>query len=155
MNRCGFGPCGGAHLVGGGGGAGWLAVLDSIALWILAVAAILFLLGLRRRSRHWGRNGGRGGASYGPGRQTGWSQTGPAHHPQAEANLADRFSRGEITAEEYRTGIDVLRGQSHGQPQAQAYGQYPAQPSGSVTAQPRPAEPVQPEPPAGPTDPTV
>jgi uncharacterized membrane protein len=157
MNRCGFGPCGGVRLVGGGG-VNWLTVLDSIALWILAVAAVLFLLGLRRRSRHWGRNGGRGGAGYGPGRATGWNQTGPtgpAQHPQAEANLAERFSRGEITAEEYRTGIEVLRGQSHGQAQTQAYGQYPAQPFGGGTANPRPTEPGQPEPPAEPVDPTV
>ena len=138
MNRCGFGPCGG-RFVGGGGGAGWLAVMDSIALWILAVAAVLFLLGLRRRSRSWGRNAQ--GVPFGPrgprGPVPGWPPApfAPAHQPQAEANLAERFSRGEITADEYRTAIAVLRGQSP----------FP----------PGPATSTQPEPPAAPTDPVV
>lgn len=136
MNRCGFGPQCGAHFAGGGGGAGWLAVLDSIALWALAIVAILFLLGLRRRPRHWGRGGmPRGNASYqvrggGPDPR-GWAGWGPGaapagppappHLAQAEATLAERFSRGEITAEQYRNGIDVLRGQSTAAPAPAVY----------------------------------
>jgi len=139
MNRCGIGQCA-VHVIGrGGGGAGWLAILDSIALWILAIAAILFLLGLRRRTR--GRPGqGRGNAAYparsggpasgdwagwGPGAAQGAAQAsgqgagqGAGHLTQAEATLAERFSRGEITADEYRDGLSILRGQSpsSGQP---------------------------------------
>ena len=134
MNRCGFGPQCGAHFVGGGGGAGWLAVLDSIALWALAVVAILFLLGLRRRPRHWGRPGmPRGNATYqvrgnGPdGRSwAGWGPgAAPPHLAQAESTLAERFSRGEITAEQYRNGIDVLRGNPVAGPAPAAYPEPP------------------------------
>lgn len=169
MNRCGFGPCGGAMRFAGGGGTGWLAVLDSIALWILAIAAVLFLLGLRRRSRSWGRGGARGTATYQggsrgavPGGWTGWAGPGgpggpggpvgpgvpkfpgaapgvPPHQVQAEATLADRFSRGEITAEQYRSGIDTLRGLS-------PYPSYPSYPS-------QPQSQPQPEPPPGPVAP--
>lgn len=148
MNRCGMG-CGPGRFAGGGGGTGWLAVMDSIALWILAVAAVLFLLGLRRRSRSWGRMA-RGGAGYSGGRGPmpggpwpGWGPGGPGpapHQLQAEATLAGRFSRGEITAEQYRAGIDTLRGQSP----------YPPRPP-----QPGPTAPVQPESPVTPVDPTV
>jgi hypothetical protein len=160
MNRCGFGQCGG-HF-GGGGGPGWLEILDSLALWILAVAAILFLLGLRRRSRSWGR--GPGGGAFrsgtggpGPAGFRGWG--GPAaaqgavqnsgqtqgqapvqaNLGQAEANLAERFSRGEITADEYRGSLDVLRGQPQSWPQAQ----------------PGPAAYGTPEPPQPPAEPTA
>lgn len=153
MNRCGFGPCGGRFA--GGGGTSWPAVMDSIAFWILAVVAVLFLLGLRRRSRGWGRgpqgrggfHPGRGGAQ--PGGWPGWGPAGfvPPHLAQAEATLAERFSRGEITAEQYHAGIAALRGQSQppAQPQAPQYPQYP--PTG-------PAAPAQPEPPQAPPAPT-
>jgi hypothetical protein len=163
MRHCGFGSCGG-HLVGGGGGPGWLAILDSIALWILAVAAILFLLGLRRRSRSWGRGGamgrGRGfyqgpaggpgpwgpppapGAPVAPGAPAGPVVSVPPHLAQAEANLAGRFSRGEISAQDYRAGIEVLSGQAP----------YPAPPAASGQAEPPyEAEPPQ-SPPADPLD---
>ena len=117
--------------------------MDSIALWILAVAAVLFLLGLRRRSRNWGRNAQGVPVPFGPrgprGPVPGWppAPSAPTHQPQAEANLAERFSRGEITADEYQAGIAVLRGQS-------------PFPPGPVTS-----APTQPEPPAAPEDPAV
>lgn len=164
MRHCGFGSCGG-RLVGGGGGPGWLAILDSIALWILAVAAILFLLGLRRRSRSWGRGGGTGrgrgfyqgpvggpgpwgppvpGVPYAPG---GPGVPGvpvaptvspvPPHLAQAEANLAERFSRGEISAQDYRAGIEVLSGQAPYQAPPPSAASGPAEP-------PYEAEPPQP-----------
>jgi len=158
MNRCGVGQCA-MHFVGrgGGGGTSWLMVMDSIALWIVAVAAVLFLLGLRRRP--WGRGGqARGRAAYqsqggAPGNRV-WGGWGPGpgsaaqpHLAQAEATLAERFSRGEITADEYRGGIDLLRGQGNSQSQA-AQSQSQTWPQAQPQApQPQPQAQPEPEPP--------
>lgn len=107
--RCGYGPCG----VGRGGvdrGWGWLGLVDSIALWLLLLAAILVVIALVRRA-----GGSRAAFSTPKGpvgaAPAGWASAAvPSHITQAEATLADRFARGEISAEQYQEQLGVLRG---------------------------------------------
>lgn len=111
--RCGYGPCG----IGRGGvdrGWGWLGLVDSIALWLLLLAAILVVIALVRRA-----GGSRAAFSMPRGPvgavPTGWASaavptTVPPHIMQAEATLADRFARGEISTEQYQEQLGVLRG---------------------------------------------
>ena len=109
--RCGFGPCGVGH--GGNRGWSWLGLIDSIALWLLLIAAVFVVVALIRRA-----GGGRatfarrvpvGNVPMGAG-PTGWAPGVPPHIAQAEATLADRFARGEISADQYQDQLAVLRG---------------------------------------------
>jgi putative membrane protein len=108
--RCGFNRCG-PGFAGGHRGWDWFGFVDSIALWLLAAAAILLIVRLLRRG-----GPGRWRATA-PAPVAGWSAQGappPPGYPhlaQAEATLADRFARGEIQADEYQYHLAVLRGQ--------------------------------------------
>jgi putative membrane protein len=103
----------------GGGGVTWVGVMDMIALWILAIAAVLLLVLAWQRAQRWRRRG--------PGR--GWSGGGAPSGP-AENALGERYARGEISGDEYQIRLAVLRG-------------YP--PPGAQNApRPRPAAPVPP-----------
>jgi putative membrane protein len=75
-------------------GFGWfpLIPLAFFGFWIL----LLFVV----RPWAWRRRGW-GGRFAGPG---GWSPSG-----SAEAVLAERYARGEVTEEEYRARLEVLR----------------------------------------------
>jgi putative membrane protein len=134
--RCGYGPCGVGH--GDNRGWSWLGLIDSIALWLLLIAAVLVVVALIRRA------GGRaafvrrfpaGIAPTGAG-PTGWAPAVPPHIAQAEATLADRFARGEISAWQYQDQLAVLRGQ----PQ-QAGATAAAAPAASYSAGPESAAP--------------
>jgi len=122
--RCGYSRCG-PGFAGGHRGWDWFGFVDSIALWLLAAAAILLIIRILRR----GGGPGRWRAA-GPAPGSVWSaQTAPAppgypHLAQAEATLADRFARGEIQADEYQYHLAVLRGQV---PAAPTVAESPAQ----------------------------
>ena len=150
--RCGFGPCGFGH-GGGNRGWNWLGLVDSIALWLLLIAAILVVVALVRRA-------GGGRAAFSTRRMpagvapTGWASAAPPHVTpphimQAEATLADRFARGEISAEQYQDQLAVLRGY---QPQQAA----PASPTAATFSAPPPtAPPASTTPPAATTPPST
>lgn len=78
-------------------GWGWfpLIPLFFFGFWFL----VLFLV----RPWAWRRRGW-GHPADGPGGYGGWSPSG-----SAEAVLAERFARGEVTEEEYRARLEVLR----------------------------------------------
>jgi putative membrane protein len=79
------------------GHAGWgwfpLIPLFFFGFWIF----VLFII----RPWAWRRRGWGGHPAYGPG---GWSPS-----SAAEGVLAERFARGEVTEEEYRARLEVLR----------------------------------------------
>jgi putative membrane protein len=137
MNRF---PAGGGRFGGHpGGGVGWFEVLDSIALWILAIAAILLVVNAWQRSRRWKNRGAAAG-----GRFSGATPTGSQSHlAPIEGVLAERYARGEISGDEYQTRLAVLRG-------------YPLPGAAATTAYPAaaPQPPVDPVDPAGQTGPT-
>lgn len=152
--RCGYGPCGIGH--GGNRGWGWLGLIDSIALWLLLIAAVFVVVALIRRA-----GGGRaaftrrvpvGNAPMGAG-PIGWAPAVPPHIAQAEATLADRFARGEISAEQYQDQLGVLRGYQQPRQAATSAAPYSA---GLASAEPYSAAPEaaasdpSEQPPAGP-----
>ncbi|MFJ6573406.1 SHOCT domain-containing protein [Streptomyces sp. NPDC091292] len=73
---------------------GWVAMsISAVLFWALLILLILVLARmLNRISRH----------------------TNPAVTPAPESLLGERYARGEIDEEEYRTRLGVLRGQSGG-----------------------------------------
>lgn len=75
------------HMDGWGGGWMWLW---GLAIMVLVVVVIVWLI----------RAGGRNGASSAPRRD---------HADRAREILAERYARGELTTEEYRERIEVLR----------------------------------------------
>lgn len=87
------------HTVCYPGHAGWgwfpLIPLFFFGFWIL----VLFLV----RPWAWRRRGW-GPAAYGPSGSGPWSPS-----SSAEAVLAERFARGEVSEEEYRARLEVLR----------------------------------------------
>jgi putative membrane protein len=78
----------------GHAGFGWFPLIPLLffGFWFL----VLFVV----RPWAWRRRGWGGG--YGP--HSGWSPSG-----SAEAVLAERYARGEVTEEEYRARLEVLR----------------------------------------------
>jgi putative membrane protein len=128
--RCGLGTCGYGY--GGHHGWGWLGFVDSLVFWLLVIAAVFVAVALLRRAGR-GRTAAAAAAPMG-----GWaSPSVPPHIAQAEATLADRFARGEISAEQYRDQLAVLRGYQPGYPAGHETG-----------AQPPAAAPPEPPPPA-------
>jgi hypothetical protein len=142
---------------GPAGTAGWLSVADSIALWLIAAAVVaMAVLVLTRRVRRGGpgpsrwtgpgsvsgrpgpAGGPRPGAGFGPGPDPTAPGFGAWPYPQAEQTLADRFARGEISAEAFYRQLSVLRGAA------------PSEPSGAAAS---PAGPGAPDGPSGPGDP--
>jgi len=83
-----FGPGHGPGFGPGAGGFGWLWLL--IPLFWLALFVLLFVFVGRRIRRA-------GGAP--------WQMRGPS----PEQTLGDRFARGEIEEQEYRTRLEVIR----------------------------------------------
>lgn len=91
----------------GMGWGGWvLWILLTVAFWALVVMAVIWLVrnitGRGHVDRRFG--GGPGVAAYGP--------VGPPHvASSAEQILGERYARGEIDENEYRTRLAVLRGE--------------------------------------------
>jgi putative membrane protein len=90
---------------GGMGWGGWvLWILLTVAFWALVIMAVIWLVRVLR-----GRGPGHrfvGGAPWAP-------QAGPPSAPAmppAEQILGERFARGEIDENEYRSRLSVLRG---------------------------------------------
>lgn len=82
------------HGLGGWGFA--LMAISQVLFWALIIAGIVALVRyVGRRTQH-----------------TGWPG---AARPTPEQLLAERFARGEISEEEYRRGLDLLR-QRHSTP---------------------------------------
>lgn len=145
--RCGYGPCGVGH--GANRGWSWLGLIDSIALWLLLIAAVLVAVALIRRAggrAAFARRMPAGIAPTGAG-PTGWAPAVPPHIAQAEATLADRFARGEISAWQYQDQLAVLRGQPQQAAASAGTSAYSAAPDSTEHS----AAPDSPEqPPAGP-----
>ena len=81
----------------GGGGWWFLWPLWFFGFWI--VLALIFRFAFWRRRAHW--HGGPGGHMHGG---PPWAATRPA-----EQVLGERYARGEITEQEYRERLTVLR----------------------------------------------
>jgi putative membrane protein len=79
MHGPGFGPA--------AGGFGWLWLLIPL-FWITLFVLLFVLVGRRIR---------RGGAPW------------QMHGPTPEQTLGDRYARGEVDEQEYRTRLEVLR----------------------------------------------
>ena len=84
----------GGHMSGWGYGFG---IFSMILFWGLLIVGVMVLL--RYLSR---------GASPEPP-----AQHHPAQPPSAEQILAERFARGEIDADEYRSRLDILHDHPH------------------------------------------
>jgi putative membrane protein len=90
------------------GWGGWvLGILLTIAFWGLLITAVVWLIGSLRRPARRVFPGGAGGPAG-----SGWAgwPAGGAVVPPAEQILAERYARGEIGEEEYRSRLAILRG---------------------------------------------
>ncbi|ACU70806.1 hypothetical protein Caci_1886 [Catenulispora acidiphila DSM 44928] len=123
-----YGP--GRHVHEGLGWGGWvLWVLFMVALWALVIMAVVWLV---RSFTHRGPVTAQRGMRL-PGGPPAWSSGGTGTVP-AEQILAERFAHGQIDENEYRSRLDVLRGN---RPAAQTAPPAPPQPS-------QPPEPPEP-----------
>ncbi|WAL64577.1 SHOCT domain-containing protein [Amycolatopsis cynarae] len=91
-----------------GNGMGWgyvLMTVTTVLFWALVIAGVVALI--RYLSRKPGGTSGTGGTAG-----TGGGPAAPSR-PTPEQLLAERFARGEIDEQEYRRGLEVLRGEHH------------------------------------------
>ncbi|MBO0775131.1 MAG: SHOCT domain-containing protein [Actinobacteria bacterium] len=95
------------------GGWPWLGPVSFLLFW--AVVAVGIVLLVRYLSRRGGQAPGPGGPGWHPGPPFAPPPPVPPGMPHAEQILAERFARGEIDEQEYRSRLATLRGEAPGQ----------------------------------------